>query len=82
MTAPLDAQAMRERHHEGYPAVPTMRICVPCRQPWPCDAIQALDALQLAERVVGAAREEHGEFPEPECLVCKALAAHDAEVGR
>ena len=37
-----------------------------------------VSGLSLARSVVEAAREEHSEFPEPECRVCKALAAYDA----
>ena len=75
MTAPLDQQAMRERHKRG----PYCKCCQPIFYRWPCDAIQALDELQLAELVVDAAREcpTHRYCS---CGLTPALAAYDAEV--
>lgn len=50
---PLDQQAMRERHQLSRRWTDQCRCC---HIQAPCDAIQALDALERAERVVKAAR--------------------------
>ena len=50
MTTIINWHAMRERHEDA-----RLDYCQYCNVRRPCDAIQALDALQLAERVVEAA---------------------------
>lgn len=96
MTAPLDEAAMRERHTRVLGETPSR--CRVDEQSCPCDAIQALDALALAERVVDAARvlplHSSAVFDKNAKTVTmtvrasvydevmRALAAHDAEAGR
>ena len=72
MTAPLDQQAMRERH---YPIGGLGTVCVTCTLSWPCDAIQALDALEEAQIARDEARSDWVALVDEQAALEADLAA-------